>query len=112
MNHIARSDVTDTALAFAPYALLAHGFGLWDVLGAREREHSLGSTVRNPAANDLERLRRLCPDLTTIVLTDRPSGSSRRSLPPRGVSDGGAAFYFTGVCAAVTFSKYCNMGKS
>lgn len=58
-------------LAALPYAqrlprLLAHGFGLWDVLGACEREGSLDSAIRAPAANDFERLRELCPQLATV----------------------------------------------
>lgn len=58
-------------LAAMPYAqrlprLLAHGFGLWDVLGACEREGSLDSAIRAPAANDFERLRELCPLLETV----------------------------------------------
>ena len=47
--------------------LLAHGFGLWDVLGACEREGSLDSAIRRPAANDFERLRELCPLLREFV---------------------------------------------
>src|SRR5689334_13494704 len=56
VSHLAGED-----LAALPYAarlprLLAHGFGLWDVLGACEREGSLDSAIRKPAANDFERL--------------------------------------------------------
>lgn len=41
--------------------LLAHRIGPWDVLAACEREGSLDSAIRKPAANDFERLRHLCP---------------------------------------------------
>jgi hypoxanthine-DNA glycosylase len=66
-------------LAGLPYAerlprLLAHGFGLWDVLGACEREGSLDSAIRNPAANDFARLRALCPQLETVGFNGQTSG--------------------------------------
>ncbi len=66
-------------LAALPYAdrlprLLAHGFGLWDVLGACEREGSLDSAIRNPAANDFARLRELCPQLETVGFNGQTSG--------------------------------------
>jgi hypoxanthine-DNA glycosylase len=62
-----------------PYAerlprLLAHRFGLWDVLAACEREGSLDSSIRKPAANDLERLRHLCPALETVGFNGQASG--------------------------------------
>ena len=62
-----------------PYAerlqrLLAHRFGLWDVLDACEREGSLDSAIRKPAANDFERLRHLCPELTTVGFNGQASG--------------------------------------
>ncbi|MFC4932374.1 DNA-deoxyinosine glycosylase [Massilia sp. GCM10023247] len=62
-----------------PYAerlprLLAHRFGLWDVLDACEREGSLDSSIRNPAANDFERLRHLCPMLETVGFNGQASG--------------------------------------
>jgi hypoxanthine-DNA glycosylase len=62
-----------------PYAarlprLLAHRFGLWDVLAACEREGSLDSAIRNPAANDFERLHRLCPELDTVGFNGQTSG--------------------------------------
>ncbi len=62
-----------------PYAdrlprLLAHRFGLWDVLAACEREGSLDSAIRNPAANDFERLHRLCPELEIVGFNGQTSG--------------------------------------
>jgi hypoxanthine-DNA glycosylase len=60
------SVLTGDDLVALPYAerlprLLAHRIGLWDVLGACEREGSLDSAIRKPAANDFTRLRELCP---------------------------------------------------
>jgi hypoxanthine-DNA glycosylase len=73
------SALTGDDLAGLPYAerlprLLAHGFGLWDVLGACEREGSLDSAIRKPAANDFARLRELCPLLETVGFNGQTSG--------------------------------------
>jgi hypoxanthine-DNA glycosylase len=73
------SALTGEDLAGMPYEerlprLLAHGFGLWDVLGACEREGSLDSAIRKPAANDFARLRELCPLLETIGFNGQTSG--------------------------------------
>ena len=54
--------------------LLAHRFGLWDVLAACEREGSLDSAIRKPAANDFERLHKLCPQLETVGFNGQASG--------------------------------------
>lgn len=54
--------------------LLAQRFGLWDVLAACEREGSLDSAIRKPAANDFERLRHLCPQLETVGFNGQASG--------------------------------------
>ncbi|QCP11916.1 DNA-deoxyinosine glycosylase [Pseudoduganella umbonata] len=54
--------------------LLAHGIGLWDVLGACEREGSLDSAIRRPAANDFQRLHHLCPQLETVGFNGQASG--------------------------------------
>lgn len=54
--------------------LLAHGVGLWDVLGECEREGSLDSAIRKPAANDFARLRSLCPQLRTVGFNGQASG--------------------------------------
>lgn len=73
------SALTGEDLAGIPYAerlprLLAHGIGLWDVLGACEREGSLDSAIRKPAANDFARLRQLCPELHTVGFNGQTSG--------------------------------------
>jgi hypoxanthine-DNA glycosylase len=54
--------------------LLAHRIGLWDVLEACEREGSLDSAIRRPAANDFDRLRHLCPELETVGFNGQASG--------------------------------------
>jgi hypoxanthine-DNA glycosylase len=73
------SAVVGEDLAALPYAerlprLLAHGVGLWDVLGECEREGSLDSAIRKPAANDFERLRVVCPLLETVGFNGQASG--------------------------------------
>lgn len=73
------SAVVGEDLASLPYEerllrLLAHRFGLWDVLAGCEREGSLDSAIRNPAANDFERLRKLCPQLETVGFNGQASG--------------------------------------
>jgi len=73
------SALVNEDLAALPYAarlprLLAHGVGLWDVLGACEREGSLDSAIRKPAANDFERLHLLCPELKTVGFNGQASG--------------------------------------
>nr|AGU10737.1 hypothetical protein [uncultured organism] len=73
------SGVVGEDLAARPYAerlprLLAHGVGLWDVLEACEREGSLDSAIRKPAANDFARLRELCPLLDTVGFNGQASG--------------------------------------
>lgn len=73
------SHLTGADLAGMPYderlpRLLDRGFGLWDVLGACEREGSLDSAIRAPAANDFARLRELCPQLETVGFNGQTSG--------------------------------------
>jgi hypoxanthine-DNA glycosylase len=73
------SALTGEDLAALPYAerlsrLLAHGYGLWDVLGGCERDGSLDSAIRKPAANDFARLRELCPSLETVGFNGQTSG--------------------------------------
>ena len=73
------SRLTGEPLASLPYperlaCLLAHGIGLWDVLGACERSGSLDSAIRAPAANDFARLRELCPRLDTVGFNGHTAG--------------------------------------
>lgn len=73
------SAVVQEDLAALPYharlpRLLAHRVGLWDVLAGCEREGSLDSSIRKPAANDFERLRSLCPELETVGFNGQASG--------------------------------------
>lgn len=53
----------DTRLA----ALLARGFGLWDVVADAEREGSLDADIRNARAHDLRTLAGDLPVLSTIA---------------------------------------------
>lgn len=81
--------LVDEDLYALPYAdrlprLLAHRFGLWDVLAACEREGSLDSAIRNPAANDFERLHRLCPELETVGFNGQASGKFAPQFAARG----------------------------
>jgi hypoxanthine-DNA glycosylase len=71
--------LVDEDLYALPYAdrlprLLAHRIGLWDVLAGCEREGSLDTAIRNPAANDFDRLRDLCPQLETVGFNGQASG--------------------------------------
>lgn len=73
------SALTGADLVSLPYAerlprLLAHGIGLWDVLGACQREGSLDASIRAPAANDFARLRHLCPQLEAVGFNGQTSG--------------------------------------
>jgi len=71
--------LTGEDLAALEYAqrlthLLAHRFGLWDVLGACQRSGSLDSAIRAPAANDFARLRALSPQLETVGFNGQAAG--------------------------------------
>jgi hypoxanthine-DNA glycosylase len=73
------SALTGEDLVALPYAqrlprLLAHRIGLWDVLGTCMREGSLDSAIRQPAANDFDRLRALCPVLEVVGFNGQTSG--------------------------------------
>ncbi len=48
-------------------ALLAHGVGLWDVIGEARRPGSLDAAIRDPAANDLLALIETLPALRVVA---------------------------------------------
>ena len=54
--------------------LLSYRIGLWDVLGACEREGSLDSAIRNPQANDFSVLKHRCPALKLVCFNGKTSG--------------------------------------
>lgn len=71
--------LTGEPLPELPYAerlvrLLAHRIGVWDVLGACQREGSLDSNIRYPQANDFTRLRALAPSLRRVGFNGGTSG--------------------------------------
>jgi hypoxanthine-DNA glycosylase len=83
------SAVVGEDLAALPYAarlprLLAHGVGLWDVLGTCERAGSLDSAIRRPAANDFDRLRSLCPALETVAFNGQAAAGFARGFAGQG----------------------------
>lgn len=85
------SSVVGEDLAALSYAerlprLLAHGVGLWDVLGECERVGSLDSAIRKPAANDFDRLRELCPLLETVGFNGQASGKFAPQFSAAGYS--------------------------
>jgi double-stranded uracil-DNA glycosylase len=54
--------------------LLAHGLGLWDVLGACERAGSLDADIRAARANDFAPLRRRAPKLARVLFNGQAAG--------------------------------------
>ncbi|MFC3108168.1 DNA-deoxyinosine glycosylase [Undibacterium arcticum] len=73
------SAVIGEDLAGLPYPqrlaiLLAHRIGVWDVIGACHRNGSLDAAIRQPRANDLDQLRRLCPALQRVCFNGKTSG--------------------------------------
>lgn len=83
------SAVVGEDLAALPYSerlarLLAHRFGLWDVLGACEREGSLDASIRNAQANDFALLRARCPELQALGFNGQASGKFARQFSNAG----------------------------
>ena len=72
-------ELLEEPLAELPYPerlarVLAHRVGIWDVLGACDREGSLDSEIRNRVANDFARLRRLAPRLRGVIFNGAAAG--------------------------------------
>ena len=74
LSAVLDDDLTSLSYAERLPRLLNHGFGLWDVLGACEREGSLDSAIRKPAANDFARLSASCPLLETVGFNGQAAG--------------------------------------
>lgn len=72
-------DLLGEPLQGAPYEwrlqrLLEHRLGLWDVLGACDREGSLDSAITNSRVNAFVRLRRLAPELADVAFNGGTAG--------------------------------------
>lgn len=80
-------------LAELPYAqrltcLLARGVGLWDVLGACERQGSLDSAIRSPRSNDFDHLHRVAPALRHVFFNGATAGRFAPALQAAGYATG------------------------
>ena len=64
--------------------VLAHRIGIWDVLGVCERQGSLDSDIRAPAANDFSRLHELGPRLRRVLFNGRTAGRFERRFRQHG----------------------------
>ncbi|MDB5749274.1 MAG: DNA-deoxyinosine glycosylase [Massilia sp.] len=84
LSAVIGEDLTLLSYAERLPRLLAHDVGLWDVLAACEREGSLDSAIRRPAANDFERLRELCPLLETVGFNGQASGKFAQQFEAAG----------------------------
>ncbi|AOJ70885.1 MULTISPECIES: DNA-deoxyinosine glycosylase [Burkholderia] len=54
--------------------VLAHGFGIWDVLAACHREGSLDSAIRHAKPNDFDSLREVVPSLKKVCFNGKTAG--------------------------------------
>ncbi|VBN45135.1 Mug G:T/U mismatch-specific DNA glycosylase [Burkholderia pseudomallei] len=54
--------------------VLAHGFGIWDVLAACHREGSLDAAIRHAQPNDFASLREVAPKLTKVCFNGKTAG--------------------------------------
>jgi TDG/mug DNA glycosylase family protein len=73
------SALLDDDLVGLPYPqkltqLQTHRIGLWDVIGACEREGSLDSAIRQAQTNDFKVLKQRCPQLQRVAFNGKTSG--------------------------------------
>jgi len=61
--------------------LLAHGVGLWDVVGQASRRGSLDTALRDVAYNDLAELVARLPALRAIAFNGQSAAKGQRQLP-------------------------------
>ena len=62
----------------------AHAVGIWDVLGACEREGSLDTAIKRQRANDFARLKRLAPNLKRVIFNGAAAGKFAREFDAAG----------------------------
>jgi hypoxanthine-DNA glycosylase len=79
----------DEPLADLPYRqrvarVLARGVGIWDVLGACDREGSLDSSIQNERPNDFRRLRHRAPQLQRVLFNGALAGGFARVFAAAG----------------------------
>jgi TDG/mug DNA glycosylase family protein len=74
LSTVLDDNLTDLSYEDRLQGLLSHHVGLWDVLGACEREGSLDSAIRNPQANDFSLLKHRCPKLRLVCFNGKTSG--------------------------------------
>lgn len=86
LGHLLCEPLTDLTYEIRTTRVLARGVGLWDVLGACEREGSLDASIRKPRTNDFARLRVLAPRLHTVLLNGATAGRFASSFELAGYS--------------------------
>jgi hypoxanthine-DNA glycosylase len=64
--------------------VLANRIGIWDVLGACERNGSLDSDIRRHRPNDFRRLRTLAPKLRRVIFNGATAGRFVREFAAAG----------------------------
>ena len=79
----------DEPLAGLPYRerlarVLAHRIGIWDVLGACDRDGSLDAAIRNRVPNDFARLRRRAPALRLVLFNGSTAARYARDFAAAG----------------------------
>ena len=60
--------------------LAERGMGLWDVVGACERQGSLDAAIRRPVGNDFSRLRQLAPRLRVVLFNGGTAARYRAAV--------------------------------
>jgi hypoxanthine-DNA glycosylase len=64
--------------------VLAHRIGIWDVLGACERDGSLDARIRRERANDFVRLKAEAPQLRRVIFNGSTAGRFAREFTAAG----------------------------
>ncbi|AOJ10888.1 DNA-deoxyinosine glycosylase [Burkholderia mayonis] len=64
--------------------VLAHGFGIWDVLAACHREGSLDAAIRNARPNDFAPLWEVAPKLRKVCFNGKTAGRFESTIRAAG----------------------------